>query len=104
MADQCCIIDLGSFPHNEDLETGLSASQFGDHKVQLFFSGARLTQVIPLTYYQEIIIPRPFNEDYLYKMQIIQPDGTLYTQDDCDTFSFKIYLNINSPCGTDCDD
>lgn len=100
----CCTNDLGSFPHNEDIETGLSASQFGTHKIQLLFNGARITIELDLTYYQEIIIPRPFNEDYTYKMEIIQPDGTLYEVDDCTVFAFKVYLNINSDCGTDCID
>lgn len=99
----CCITDLGKYPHNEDLNIGENAYQVGLHKAILFFAGVRIERPFTPAVYSPMIIPRPFNETYLYKLQIEQPDGTLYTDaDGCDMFTFQIYILINSDCGTDC--
>lgn len=95
----CCINDLGAKPHNEDLDLGIQAEQAGVHKAILFFAGARITRSVTFGVGDDVIIPRPFNELYQYKLQVIQPDGTLMLKDDCDTFAFKTYIAISENCG-----
>lgn len=100
---ECCITDLGSHPHNQNLDTGLNAYQVGVHKAVLFFGGIRIERPFTPAVYTDMVIPRPFNETYQYKLQIIQPDGTLYKDvGGCENFAFKVFININSDCGTDC--
>lgn len=96
----CCINNLGDKPHNENLDLGIQATQNGIYKAILFFAGMRITRKFTLAIGDDLIVPRPFNETYLYKMQIIQPDGTLLEVDSCDTFSFKTFIAIAEDCGT----
>lgn len=100
----CCINDLGQLPHNENIDLGMQAAQTGTFIAILFFAGMRIQRPFTLTLGDDVIVPRPFNEMYLYKMQIKQPDGTLLVSNDCDTFSFQTYINITGPCPVcDCD-
>lgn len=101
--ENCCVNDLGDKPHNEDLDLGVQATQDGIYKAILFFAGVRITRRFLMVTGDDLIVPRPFNETYQYKMQIIQPDGTLLEIDSCDTFAFKTYISMDAPCGT-CED
>lgn len=99
----CCLNSLGNFPHNEDLDTGLTAGQVGTYKAVLFFAGVRIKRSFQPTTYGNIVIPRPFNENYKYKMQIEQPDGNLYEDNDgCSIFEFSVYQSLEPPCGDEC--
>lgn len=98
----CCVNDLGQLPHNEDIDLGVLAGQAGDYFAVLFFAGMRIRRKITLAIGDELIVPRPFNEMYFYKMQIIQPDGTLLKIDDCENFVFQTYINVTSSC-SECD-
>lgn len=98
----CCINDLGSYPHNEDIDIYIPASQAGEYIFVLFFNGVRIKRSVTFEYYDALVIPKPFNEDYTYTLQIIQPDGELLTVNDCENFSFKTYINIDRACGSDC--
>lgn len=95
----CCLNDLGSKPHNEDLDLGVQAVQAGVYKAILDFAGIKITRKVTLAIGDDLVIPRPFNETYQYKMQIIQPDGTLLKVNDCENFAFKTYISISEPCG-----
>jgi len=97
----CCIKDLGAYPHNKDLNTGIDATQTGQHKAILFFAGVRIERKFSGINGQKLVIPMPFNESYIYKLQILQPDGVTVKVDDCEDFKFKIYLNIDLTCPDD---
>lgn len=101
----CCVNDLGRKPHNQDIDLGVQAEQTGKYIALLYFAGMVINRSFNLTLGDDLIIPRPFNEMYQYKMQIIQPDGELLKIDDCENFSFQTYINITPPCAPcDCDD
>lgn len=102
---ECCNNDLGRQAHNEDLDLGIVADQVGEWKAILLFGAARITRRMNLEIGDDILIPSPFNEDYQYSMEIIKPDGTNLLKDDCKTFSFKTFINIDAPCGEhDCEE
>lgn len=102
----CCKNILSDQPHNEDLDMRIAAPSAGTYKAILNYIGAKIVKEIDLDLGADIIVPRPFNENYLYTMQIIQPDGTALSVDDCALFQFQTYININKTCNndTDCDD
>lgn len=90
----CCTNDLGLKPHNQDINLGLDAEQDGEYKFILDFNGVKTTKKQTVEIGDDLILPRPFNEDFIYTMQIIRPDGTLLVVDDCDTFIFKTYIAV----------
>jgi hypothetical protein len=94
----CCINDIGFAPHNQDLSTGIDAIQDGEHTAILFFQGIRIFRKFPGVIGEELIVPRPFNESYLYKLQIQQPDGELISVNECVDFKFKIYIAADIVC------
>jgi hypothetical protein len=102
----CCINDLGLKAHNENIDLGVQADQAGQFIAVLFFAGMRINRAFTLAIGDDLIIPRPFNEMYQYKMQIKKPDGELLSINDCDTFAFQTYINITPPCApcADCDE
>ena len=98
----CCKIDLGQVPHNEDVNTGILADQAGTWKAVLTFGCAKITRSFVLAINDPIIVPRPFNEVYQYSMQIIKPNNDLLEVDDCSIFAFRTYINIDQDCGNTC--
>jgi hypothetical protein len=94
----CCIKDLGSFPHNRELNTGIVATITGQYQAILFFAGVRITRLFNGVIGSALKIPMPFNETYLYKLQIIKPDGTNLSVDNCDNFAFRIYIAMDLTC------
>jgi hypothetical protein len=102
--DNCCKIDLGSYPHNEDINTGLEAAQAGVHHVKLSYLGSIIPMDLTLSIGQEIVIPNNrLNENYVYDMTIEQPDGTFYMSAECPNFKFKTYVSLNNACDHECD-
>ena len=94
----CCTNNLGAFPHNKNLNTGIDAVFTGQYKAILFFAGVRITRYFNGVIGADLIIPMPFNEMYQYKMQIEQPDGTLLSYNGCTDFSFKTYIAMDLEC------
>ena len=98
----CCVTDLGLKPHNEDVDTSLLAMQTGIYQALFAFNGTIQRVSFEGTSGAKLIIPRPFNENYIYKFTMLAPDGTDVTKDGCANFQFKTYVNINTSCnGTD---
>ena len=97
----CCNNDLGSFPHNKTINTGINATQGGVYVAILIFGGMRLRREFSVDLGSLIKIPVPFNEDYLYSLQIEKPDGTLHSLNSCTNFSFKTYIALKD-CGDPC--
>lgn len=100
MATACCKNDLGSVPHNDGVNIGIAATMAGYYVAILFFAGVRIRRKFYVTLGSDIIIPNPFNEDYLYKCQIEKPDGTmLQSVSLCTDFFFKTYISLDPSCG-----
>jgi hypothetical protein len=94
----CCINNLGAFPHNKDLNTGINSAFTGQYKAILFFAGVRITRLFNGVIGSPLIIPKPFNEMYQYKMQIEQPDGSILVHNGCSDFVFKTYISMDLEC------
>lgn len=94
---ECCSNDLRLKPHNQDIDIGLDAEQSGEYNFLLNFNGAKINKIVTFEMGDALIIPKPFNEDYLYSFQIIQPDTTLLEFNDCENFQFQTYVSVQ-PC------
>lgn len=100
----CCKKDLGRFPHNEDIDTTLTASMDGEY--EFFFSGINGTEFsIKATFEtgDALVIPKnKLNEDMLYKVQVKDPNGDLIETDDCPNYLITTYIKTQE-CNT-CDE
>ncbi len=103
----CCKNDLGLVPHNDGVNIGIASTMAGYYVAILFFSGVRIRRRFYIALGNDIVIPNPFNEDFLYKCQIEMPDGELLQSvSGCTDFFFKTYISIDesNPCGViDCE-
>lgn len=105
MMAECCKKYLGEFPHNKDIDTKIIAAIAGTFIIRLDFGSSKLEKEIDLDAGDKIVIPRPFNENYLYNFTIEDPNGDLVEIEECTNFSLKTYIGINDECPTDdCDD
>jgi hypothetical protein len=91
----CCKNDLGTFPHNRDINTGIETTQAGIHEIRLKgpnFATQSLFQNLDSG--DEIVIPKGvLNEYFQYSMVIIQPDLTMIELTECSNFTFKTFIN-----------
>lgn len=91
----CCVNDLGSFPHNRVIDTGLDAESAGLHELR--FQGAnfvKFSKFLNLGTGNDITIPvGTLNEDFVYNFEVIKPDGSKVSVDDCTTFSLQTFIN-----------
>lgn len=91
----CCKNDLGSFPHNKEINTEIVAAQSGMH--ELMFTGplgVKFTRYLNFGSGDPIVFPaNTLNEDFQYLLVITQPDGTIMESDDCPNFSLKTFIN-----------
>lgn len=91
----CCKNELGQFPHNRDINTGVSAVQSGIHELR--FTGpnyVRFSKFLTLAEFDDIVIPQGLlNEDCAYSLEIIQPDSTLLSLTDCTNFALTTFIN-----------
>ena len=103
----CCRNELGAVPHNEGVNIGIASTMAGYYVAILFFAGVRIRRKFYVNLGADIVIPNPFNEDYVYKCQIEMPDGELQeSASGCTDFYFKTYISIDEdfPCGVqDCE-
>ena len=99
---ECCKNDLGNVPHNEGVAIGVNTDEGGIHTAILFFAGVRIQRKFTIALGSPIIIPKPFNELYQYKVQIEKPSGTLVTLLSCENFVFKTYPALSEDCGNPC--
>ena len=87
----CCTNQeyIGCFGSCESIETGLIATQTGDHIIQSFWLGNMQQQTVSITATNEIIFSNDFNECAAITFKIIQPDGVVFVDgiNDCWTFS-----------------
>ena len=95
----CCKVNLGEFPHNEDINTGIKAPADGTYKLILSFGpDVKQKKETELSANDDIIIKPPFLESALYKLQIVDPNGDFVTFEDCPNFTFKTYIQTTENC------
>ncbi len=96
----CCLKHIGEFPHNADINTGIVANMDGIFQVKMEFAGGIVTKEVDAETSDDIVIPKPFSESYLYKFKILDPNGDPLELDGCPNFSLKTYVNVSdsSPC------
>lgn len=102
--EDCCKNDLGLKPHNEDVDLGIQADQEGIYVFILSFAGIKISRKVTLELGADIVIPRPFNESYLYKAQVKQPDGEFLSLNDCTNFEFRTYVSADRVCENECEE
>ena len=97
----CCKNNLGEFPHNRDIDTGVVALQTGTHELRLKAANFTTQSLwLNVTLGGNIIIPQGnLNENFTYSFTIIQPDGTILEVTDCSNFSLTTFISTAS-----CDD
>lgn len=105
----CCYTQLGTFPHNEPINTGIVAEKSGKYVYRLNFLGAIIYKEQTVEAGDDLIVPVPFNENYSYELKVIDPDRENVvnpSNDDCDTWMFTTFIAIKENCnGTnECDD
>lgn len=105
----CCTHELGIFPHNEEINTGIATS-IGVGNYLLMFTGINgtkfgLTIIItdPITEPTLIIPKGTLNEDMRYCFTILGPSDAYITDaNGCGNFCLKTYIAITPNCGDSC--
>ena len=98
----CCITDLGRLGHNEDLDLQMQVQVAGTYRANIQFASATIVREFELAAGDDLIIPGPWNEDFVHTLEIEDPDGTLIMVDYCTTIQFKTYLRITNDCNDPC--
>lgn len=99
----CCVNDVGSFPHNQDINTGIPVTVSGKYVVEMEFAGAKSIKELNIIAPSVITIPKPFNEDYTYKFKVRGPSGYV-SMDGCEEFTLKTYVAILETVCDVCDE
>lgn len=102
----CCINDLGRFPHNEIINTGIIAAQVGDHFLYMNApTGGTFTLVKNLAIGEALTIAiGQLNESMIYNFKVAQPDGALISVADCENFRLQTIINSQiDGCSNPCD-
>lgn len=91
----CCYNDLGSFPHNRIIDTGIDAPSAGIYELR--FLGPNFTKFSKFIGFglgDDIEIPvGTLNEDFTYTLEIVLPSGSLHSVDDCTNFRLSTFIN-----------
>lgn len=105
----CCKNELGIFPHNKDIKTGLLTTD-GVGNYLLTFTGINgtkfgltITITDPITEPTLIIPKGTLNEDFYYCFTVYGPTDTFLTDaNGCGTFCLRMYIEITPNCGDSC--
>lgn len=105
----CCKNYIGSFPHNENIDTGINPLVSGVYTFE--FTGIngtklKITQNITVSDTpQTLVIPKGIlNESMFYCVTIKDPNGELLVDaNDCPNYCFDTYISTNTTCGNTCE-
>lgn len=98
--NDCCMkcasaLHIGCYAHCEPVNTRLHARMSGQHRFRWLVGGAVYETTASVVIGHFIQAPNHFNEQAAIVLQIIQPDGTLYVDDDGhDCFAFTSLLGV----------
>ncbi|WP_282787174.1 hypothetical protein [Flavobacterium croceum] len=103
----CCVNNLGRYPHNKEIDTYLVATEAGEHTLYLTDAKGNTFELIKDVETGETIkiAIGELNENMVYNFTIDKPSGTKISVNDCETFQLKTIINtqINgctNPCET----
>lgn len=104
---ECCINDLGRFPHNKAIDTGIPVTVVGDYILMMEGSNGNTFELVKTI--EEagniMIAVGDLNENMDYKFTIEDPDGDLISVNECSNFKLKTILNTQiNGCDNGCDD
>lgn len=103
----CCKNELGNFPHNADIPTGIMVLGGGDY----VFNAGKINGTVfafPVTIPDvdtptELVIPKGIlNEDFYYCFTVKNPAGNFVETNDCQNYCLKTYIETNTTCGNTC--
>ena len=87
----CCVDSdfLGCYDSCGNIDTGLIASETGNHIIYLYVGMIRLKITESVTSGNNIIITSPVNENYTFEMNIKNPSGSAYSSGGKECWTFK---------------
>jgi hypothetical protein len=103
----CCVNNLGRFPHNKQIDTGLVMIESGDYVVLMTAANGNEFELnFTLEGNENIKFDvGVLNENMQYDFQIRKPDDEIYEYNDCPTFRLKTFINTQKDgCANPCDD
>lgn len=74
----CCEnpVFIGCFGHCASISTGLSVTQNGAHRIEVWTMGTRTDYLYNLSIGNTITFPNDFNEYMVHQFRVKQPDGS----------------------------
>jgi hypothetical protein len=93
--EPCCNpLCLGEFSHRDDKYTGIPIVNQGIYVIRLYFNGTRRDIEVTVMPGDTFVIPVsvPLNENYEYRMEIIDPLGEPVEWQGKTCFSFKTII------------
>jgi hypothetical protein len=101
----CCVNNLGRYPHNKEIDTFILATEQGSHTLYLTDAKGNTFELIKDVEIGEKIkiSVGELNENMLYQFKIQQPSGDYISVNDCEKFQLKTIINTqingcNDPC------
>jgi len=97
----CCfpctaVLHLGCYGHCEPIQTRMHARMSGVHRIQWQVGGTRYETTFSAVVGHFLHADNPFNEQASILFQVIQPDGTLYVDDNGhDCFALTSVLGVD---------
>lgn len=103
----CCINNLGRYPHNKEIDTFILATESGTHILYLTDAKGNtfeLNKEVEIGEKIKIGIGE-LNENMLYQFTIQKPSGAYISVNDCEKFQLKTIINTQiNGCNNTCDD
>jgi hypothetical protein len=103
----CCKTYLGSFPHNEPINTGITVTVSGTYTYLFEFAGTKFEKTQNVVYDgispSPLIIPKGLNENYLYNLIIYDPNGNPILTDGCENYTLKTFILTTNECDVECE-
>jgi hypothetical protein len=104
---ECCLNNLGKYPHNKEINTNITAPATGDYVFYFTTSNSNnFSLTINFEVGDKLIIPvSTLNESMVHTFRIEKPDGNFITQNECDVFGLQTIINTQiDGCSNSCDD
>lgn len=103
----CCSNNLGRFPHNKQIDTGIVVSDSGDYILRMEAANGNTFELVktidsPGNIKIEI---GELNENMEYKFTVEKPDESFVSINNCENFKLKTIINTQiDGCTDPCDD
>lgn len=93
-----CPCNLGLFSHCQDIHLGFTALVAGNYRFRFFTNGSYFDIPYLMSINDEFVIEGlRLNENAIHKFVIIQPDGNLFSYNNCTSFTFEVRTIPEAP-------